>query len=67
LTGERSEEPLETLAEFRALGKNEEDVYFAQNAVLNGDGYGGVISVGDEVRILTRGEPVWDLGSVAAE
>ncbi|KAL7477785.1 hypothetical protein ACHAW6_003586 [Cyclotella cf. meneghiniana] len=67
LTGERSEEPLETLAEFRALGKNDEDVYFAQNAVLNSDGYGGVISVGDEVRILTRGEPVWDLGSVVAE
>ncbi|KAL3783589.1 hypothetical protein HJC23_002093 [Cyclotella cryptica] len=67
LTGERSEEPLETLAEFRALGKNEEDVYFAQNAVLIGDGYRGVISVGDEVRILTRGDPVWDLGSVAAE
>jgi hypothetical protein len=34
LTGERGEEPLETLAEFRAKG---EDVYFAQNAVLNGD------------------------------
>ena len=55
---------METLADFRSHG---EDVYFAQNAVLNGDSYCGSISVGDEVRILTRGDPVWDLGEVAAE
>jgi uncharacterized protein YcbX len=64
LTGERSEEPLETLADFRAHG---EDVYFAQNAVLNGDCYDGSICVGDEVRILTRGDPVWDLEEVSPE
>jgi uncharacterized protein YcbX len=66
MTGERSEEPLETLADFRALSKGD-DVYFAQNAVLNGDAYGGAIRLGDKVRILTRGDPVWDLGDVAAE
>jgi uncharacterized protein YcbX len=74
LTGERGDEPLETLAEFRALGKNDEDVYFAQNAVLNGDGsiwssgrYKGVIKLGDPVTILTRGDPVWDSETVQAE
>jgi uncharacterized protein YcbX len=67
LTGARGEEPVATLSEFRALGKSEEDVYFAQNAVLNGDCYNKSIRVGDPVTILTRGEPVWDLGDVHAE
>mmetsp|Transcript_2299 Transcript_2299/g.4260 ORF Transcript_2299/g.4260 Transcript_2299/m.4260 type:complete len:428 (-) Transcript_2299:1087-2370(-) len=67
LTGERFEEPLETLKEFRALGINQEDVYFAQNVVLQPGQEGKVISVGDSVRILTRGNPVWDMGSVQAE
>jgi len=67
LTGERGEEPVATLSKFRALGKCEEDVYFAQNAVLNGDSYGKVIHVGDPVTILTRGEAVWDLEDVQAE
>lgn len=57
LTGERSEEPLETMAAFRALGTSKEDVYFAQNTVPHGDG--GVVSVGDDVIVLERGEPVW--------
>ena len=65
LTGKRSEEPLETLSDIRAF--NGDDVYFAQNAVLNGDSYGGVISVGDEVRILTRGDAVWDVKEVPDE
>lgn len=70
LTGERGEEPLETLSEFRALGTSgTADVYFAQNAVLNGDGssYKGTIRVGDPVTILTRGKPVWDFETVRAE
>lgn len=67
LTGARGEEPVATLSEFRALGKSEEDVYFAQNAVLNGDCYNKSIRVGDPVTILTRGEPVWDLRDVHAE
>lgn len=64
-TGKTSEEPLETLAEFRALGHNKEDVYFAQNALFQGSG--GVINVGDAVKILTRGDPVWDKDPVQAE
>ena len=67
LTGERGEEPVETLSEFRALGKSEEDVYFAQNAVLNGDSYNKGIYVGDPVTILTRGEAVWDMEDVQAK
>ena len=67
LTGERGEEPVATLSEFRALGKCDEDVYFAQNAVLNGDSYDKAIHVGDPVTILTRGDPVWDLEDVQAE
>jgi len=69
LTGERGEEPLETLSEFRALGADGTDVYFAQNAVLDGDAtsYGGRIRVGDPVTVLTRGGPVWDSETVQAE
>lgn len=67
MTGERFEEPLETLKDFRALGMNEEDVYFAQNVVLQPGHEGKEIFVGDTVRILTRGRPVWDMGSVQAE
>lgn len=67
LTGARGEEPVATLSEFRALGKSEEDVYFAQNAVLNGDCYNKSIKVGDPVTILTRGDPIWDMEDVQAE
>lgn len=69
LTGERGEEPLETLSEFRALGKDEADVYFAQNACLNGDTCynNSMIRVGAPVTILTRGKPVWDSETVQAE
>ena len=65
LTGERSTEPLETMATFRALGTSKDDVYFAQNAVPHGNG--GVVSVGDDVIVLERGEPVWDKDTVQAE
>eukprot|EP00553_Chaetoceros_curvisetus_P000598 CAMPEP_0204618230 /NCGR_PEP_ID=MMETSP0717-20131115/4953_1 /ASSEMBLY_ACC=CAM_ASM_000666 /TAXON_ID=230516 /ORGANISM="Chaetoceros curvisetus" /LENGTH=269 /DNA_ID=CAMNT_0051631927 /DNA_START=57 /DNA_END=866 /DNA_ORIENTATION=- len=76
LTGERFDEPLVTLGEFRALNpKNKEDVYFAQNVVLQpGSGRKSrkistlnSIAVGDSVRVLTRGNPVWDIDSVQAE
>ena len=63
LTGEVHEEPLATLKEFRALGYNKEDAYFAQNAIA----YGKSLSVGDSVCVLKRGSPVWDRESVAAE
>lgn len=62
-TGERFEEPLETMTEFRAMGKNKEDVFFGQNVVLQPtSGFYctlSSISVGDEVKILTRGTPEW--------
>ena len=78
ITGERHDEPLETLLDFRALGASEDDVYFGQNAVMNGywwassgNGnqtcYPGVIRVGDPVFILTKGSPTWDSETVQAE
>ena len=67
ITGVRGDEPVSTLSEFRALGKSAEDVYFAQNAVLNGDSYNKDIKVGDPVTVLTRGSAVWDLDDVQAE
>jgi len=59
-TGKVSNEPLSTLADFRAVGG---DVYFAQNAVA----YGKSISKGDSVRVLKKGAPVWDEGDVMPE
>ena len=64
-TGARGKEPLATLAQYRA--RNGAGVYFAQNATLDGDSYGGAIRVGDPVTVLTRGAPVWDAGAVPAE
>jgi len=59
VTGERFEEPLLTLADFRSLGP---DVYFGQNATLHGDNSSrkAMVRVGDPVTILTRGDPVFD-------
>ena len=56
--GRVSEEPLETLAEFRALGPVKDNVYFAQNAIA--DGLGGTIRVGAKVQVLERGDSIWD-------
>lgn len=68
MTGERFEEPLETLKEFRALNdKSCDDVYFAQNVVLQPGSEQKEIAVGDSVTILTRGNPVWDMETVQAE
>jgi uncharacterized protein YcbX len=80
MTGERDidSEPLKTLKDFRALGQNDDDVYFGQNVVLQPImSRSGLlkttcsslpsICVGDEVRILTRGDPVWDIDTVEAE
>jgi uncharacterized protein YcbX len=64
MTGERGDEPLETLSDFRSLGRDGVDVYFATNAILNGDCYGSTIRVGDPVTILNRGDAVWDAETV---
>jgi uncharacterized protein YcbX len=60
LSGERDTEPLETLAEFRALGKNSEDVFFAQNVVMQPGSQSKRIKVGDTVQVLSTGLPVWN-------
>lgn len=71
VTGERDVEPLDTLKDFRALGNNKEDVYFGQNVVLQPiSGYNhfkSAIGIGDEVKVLSRGDPVWDIDQVQAE
>jgi uncharacterized protein YcbX len=59
-TGNVTEEPLETLAEFRALDPNNaENLFFAQNAIPAVGAVGQTIEVGATVQILQRGEPVW--------
>lgn len=65
LSGVVFDEPLTTLADFRALGRSKEDVYFAQNAVPHS--VGSSVSVGSEVKILRLGDPVWDKEKVKAE
>jgi len=69
LTGKRGTEPLETLRDFRALGTNKEDVYFAQNALMVQPFFSSStsIQVGDSITVLTDGYPVWDLDTVQAE
>ena len=69
-TGRVHEEPLRTLRDFRLHG---DEVYFAQNAIVDpsssvssGDG-GPVLTVGQTVTVLEKGQPVWDRTSVAAE
>jgi uncharacterized protein YcbX len=62
-TGHVSDEPLATLADFRALGNSKSDVYFAQNAIAFGDS----ISINDVVKIIKIGDPIWDKGEVTAE
>ncbi|GAX27758.1 uncharacterized protein FisN_13Hh140 [Fistulifera solaris] len=58
-SGKVSAEPLETMAEFRALEADSKNVYFAQNVVPSPSSVGSLISVGDSVEVLEWGEPVW--------
>jgi uncharacterized protein YcbX len=55
-TGVVSEEPVSTMKSFRALGDDSDDVFFAQNAIPLSRGR---IRVGDKVRVLERGNPVY--------
>jgi hypothetical protein len=55
-TGAVSSEPVTIMKSFRALGNNQDDVFFAQNAIPLGRGN---IKVGDEVRVLERGDPIY--------
>lgn len=57
-TGKVYSEPVETMKTFRALNSsNKEDVFFAQNAIPLGQT--GTVQVGDKVRVLERGEPIF--------
>lgn len=55
-TGAVTSEPVTVMKSFRALGENPEDVYFAQNAIPLGK---GTIRIGDDVRVIQRGDPVY--------
>jgi len=55
-TGVVSTEPLDVMKSFRALGESNTDVFFAQNAIPLGT---GTIKVGDGVRVIERGDPVY--------
>lgn len=64
LTGTVTEEPVQIMKTFRALADNNnknKDVFFAQNAISFGGGLGGMqsIRVGDPVRVLKRGDPIY--------
>ena len=53
-TGKVSDEPVNILGEFRALGKSPADVYFAQNAIA----YGRSLEIGTTIKVLKLGNPV---------
>ena len=56
VTGDASDtEPLETLKEVHAY---KDDVFFGQNIIL-GNSPNKIIKVGDTVKVLTRGSPIW--------
>jgi uncharacterized protein YcbX len=53
-----SDEPVATLAEFRAMdSRNAANVYFCQNALASPGSIGGSIRVGDAVEVLDWGNP----------
>ena len=55
-------EPLETMKSFRRSSRNQPSdgaVFFAQNAIPIGTLEGKTIRVGDPVRILETGDPVY--------
>lgn len=55
-----TKEPLETLREFRQMNSNcPEGLYFAVNAIAAPGSEGQTIRVGDSVKVLQWGEPVW--------
>jgi uncharacterized protein YcbX len=56
-TGKVHSEPVETMKKFRALGDKSDDVFFAQNAIPLGQT--GSVQVGDSVRVLQTGDPVY--------
>lgn len=61
-TGDVTEEPLETLRDFRQMTDNPELLYFGANAIPAAESVGKIIKIGDAVRILEYGEPKWSEG-----
>jgi uncharacterized protein len=61
-TGVVHDEPLATLAEFRAMtpSRHADNVYFATNAIPAIGSQGKRISVGAKVQVLQWGAPQWD-------
>jgi uncharacterized protein YcbX len=59
VTGAVSEEPLETLSEFRVFTVKKEDIFFAQNVIPAVGSVGSVIRTGAKIKVLQRGPPVW--------
>jgi hypothetical protein len=73
-TGEVFDEPVKVMKTFRIVGDNKDDVYFAQNAIpllgmISGNssrkGKTGLpcIRVGDPIRVLERGDPIFNAWS----
>lgn len=60
VTGQVYNEPLATMAEFRATTARKEDLYFAQNVIAAMQSQGKTIRVGATVQVLQRGSPVWE-------
>jgi uncharacterized protein YcbX len=59
-TGVVRDEPLLTLAEYRAcMPDRPQNVFFAQNALPYPDSVGTTVRGGAQVEVIERGEPVW--------
>jgi uncharacterized protein len=56
-TGCTTSEPLHTMMEFRE--RNSNNVYFAVHAIPAWNSIGNQIHVGDTVKVLQWGEPIW--------
>lgn len=56
-SGIRTSEPLNTMMEFRVRGSD--NVYFAVHAIPEWNAIGKTIHVGDTVKVLQWGEPIW--------
>jgi uncharacterized protein len=59
LKGVVTEEPIETMREFRIMTDSPESLYFAVNAIPAPGSEGHQINVGDSLKVLQWGEPVW--------
>ena len=59
IIGVVTDEPLLTMREFRQRTDNLDNIYFAVNAIPIPGSEGSVVLVGDTVKVLQWGEPVW--------